>query len=868
MLNLIIFVSPILLLILIGILIRARGNPETSGRRYFLFLVWVSIGSLALNLIDWMFPQSVQDLGIILFPIIPGLLVLSLLNIHEWRTLSIRAKTPILIVISLLVLLTFVQLWRVNLGGDAARPEPIFFGTALIAVSVFMFIVWKWGNRYPLLLFVINVLYLTIFLAFDLGSLSMFSESAPGQMHLQTLGALAYLAIPSMSISVMAMLTAGALNTSSTADASKPVARSSILGRLTLIIILFGLLLYVYRWLWLWDGIEDGIRWIFMILVSAIAGISAGMVLTMTTTGWRRWAGLIFAIAVIGSIYVATLTGFGFEEESANYTVTEERATRIQQAIEDHKQATGSYPADLAELVPGELWRVPLPMIMPEQNWCYEAGADYYRLGAVYREHWSSPYFEVRVYASAGDVPEETWECDEKLAEVIAQSSIYGPPPTPMPLPTSVASVPKVIVEPVLQAESFSIGGWSPDGAYLVFGLTEYFMKDGAERVTIDLRFLETSTGNICQPSQSQWGQSSGLPDHSAWLPDGRLLYLTDAGEVLAFTPCVPGADDLTDRIPVRLTQVAAVDKSSGHILVKNEEAYWLVDGSSLELRKIDGVPTESYRPWYAWSLGGEHLAMSLMSGPEVEDEAFLYIVDWASAEVTNVFPLVGASDEYLPRIDWLTSDELLLHTKTVTIMDFRSEPPATTDVLKDIFLLDIAYPFDAWGMDTVSLQDGTEYFIGVQVNHPRNKGSYIYSSVTGQVEVFSSDVSGLIFLPDGQWMRLLKWEEDGTASRDEYELVWPDGSHETIRLTVEGHTPRANFQIFPGYLYLPDSARLIFSSSQGISLVSIPDGRTVGFWDISSDADYFSVYSTPNGEALIAESGGDGLYYIPIPPP
>jgi WD40 repeat protein len=748
--------------------------------------------------------------------------------------------------------LTVAQIVAFSLKGEISQLEPIFFGLTLLSVTAFLLIAWKWGNRRPALLGVFVLLYLMFFNVTEIGALSLPSESIPGWLNV--LGALAFLALPGFTIP-------DAIQGS---EDSKPTAWYSIFGKLIFILFLFASLLYTFRWLWIWDGMDDGIRIYFMMMVSVIAVISGTLTIILTVSGGRRWAGLIFAMAVIGSIYFAILTGFGFGEENTIYTVTEERALRIQESIEEYRVKHGSYPMKLDDLVPGEMWRIPAPRIMPDQNWCYEAGADYYRLGAVYREHWSSPYREVRVYASAGDVPDGTWECDEKLAEAIAQSGFYGPPPTPVPLPTSVASVPKVIVEPVLQAETLSMGSWSLDGAYLVFGLTEYSMTDGVEQVMIDLRFLDVKTGEVCQPSQSQWRQSSGLYEHSAWLPDGRLLYLTDAGEVLAFTPCVPDAEDLTSRIPVRLTQVAAVDKSSGHILVMNEEAYWLMDGISLELRKIEGIPTESYRPAYAWSPDGERLALSLMSGPEAEDEAFVYVLDWASAQVEHVIPLAGASDAYLPRVDWLTRDELLIHYKTVTIMDFRSEPPATTDVLKEIFLLDIAFPFDAWGMDTVSLKDGTGYVIGVQVNHPRNTGSYIYSSVTGQVEVFQSDVSGLIFLPDGQWMRLLRWEDPPTT-RDEYELVWLDGSQEPIRLTVEGHTPRAHFQIFPGYL--PVTFQLVFSSSQGISLVSLPDGKTVGFWDISSDADYFGVMASPNGEALIVESGGDGLYYIPVLP-
>jgi hypothetical protein len=79
----------------------------------------------------------------------------------------------------------------------------------------------------------------------------------------------------------------------------------------------------------------------------------------------------------------------------------------------------------------------------------------------------------------------------------------------------------------------------------------------------------------------------------------------------------------------------------------------------------------------------------------------------------------------------------------------------------------------------------------------------------------------------------------------------------------VEGHVPRAHPQLFPRYL--PTSSGLVFYSSQGISLVSIPDGKTTGFWELSSHANYFDVFPSPNGEALIVASDGDGLYYIPL---
>lgn len=111
-------------------------------------------------------------------------------------------------------------------------------------------------------------------------------------------------------------------------------------------------------------------------------------------------------------------------------------------------------------------------------------------------------------------------------------------------------------------------------------------------------------------------------------------------------------------------------------------------------------------------------------------------------------------------------------------------------------------------------------------------QGVYLYASATGQVELFPPSTS-LFFSPDGQWLRLPKWEDTPTY-RDEYELVWLDETRQTHRLAVEGHTPRSHPQLFP--VYLASRAQLVFSSSQGISLVSLPDGETLRFWELASN--------------------------------
>lgn len=873
MVTLIFFISPVLFGILIGTLIRARGDSETTRRRYFLFLIWSTLVSLTLSIVSFTlypllqgFPAGRtvafpwQGIAIVLFPIIPGLIVLTLLHWREWNSLSRRTKVPILLTSLVLIGFVFVTSVIPGLRSEVGYVERIP-GTLVLTVTVFLFSAWKWGPHHPLFFFAITVLYLANFLTFDLGALPLFSEAGPSGLRLHILGAVTHVAIPSMTISVMAILITSALHASSPASESKSALMNHMFGRLVLAVILLGGLLYVCWWLNLWDQVDDGIRILVMLLVSGIVSLSVGMVMEMTMTGPYRWTGLLFSIMMVTAIFLGSMGVLNNSSGITNLTVTEQRAARIQQAIENHRQNTGQYPRTLAHLVPGESWRIPLPMIIPQQNWCYEAGPDHYRLGAVYREHWSSPYLSVRVYASAGNVPEQSWECDEKLAEVMAQSPIFGPPPTPVPLPTSVLPAQKVIVEPILRAESLSLGDWSPDGTYLVFGLTEYFMEE-VEKVRIDLRFLEAKTGNICQPDQSQWtlNASDGLRDHSAWLPDGRLLFVSDSGDILAFGACASEVDDLSSRYPVTFTHAVSSDVHHGRVLLKTEEAYWLLGGISLEARRITGISPEAYRSWSAWSPDGGRVAIAWMAGPEVEDDAFLYVVDWTSGALTTRLPLEGASDASLPVVEWLTVDELLLYGERLSVLDFSVEPPLVTDVLKDIFLLDIGLS-DVSSLDTAHTDDG--FYLGLQVNHPRNQNAYVYASNTQQVALFQQDVSTLVFLEDGQWLRLTRWE-DQPSYRDEYLLVWMNRSRVETMLKIGGHVPRAHPQIFPGYL--PVSSQLFISSSQGVSLVSMPDGETIGFWDLSSDADQFSVIASPGGEALIVESRGDGLYYIPIP--
>ncbi|MGB7095218.1 MAG: hypothetical protein WBD62_11295 [Anaerolineales bacterium] len=861
--SLTILAIPVGLVVASGVLFRKRGNPETAGRRFFLFLTWMSIGLLAVGLIINGLSHSGYGVITILAPVASGVIALTFIHLREWHTLHSREKTLIFLSLILLTILAVLQIWVGSVRGISNQPESIFFGLAIFSISVFLPIAWTIGKRYPALLGVAALLFMALFNGSELGVLPLPAESLP--IWLTVLSVAAYVMLPGFVIAAMAALTSNSLKLLPPSGESDSPSWRPVIGRMALVVILLGYLLYTFAWLWIWDGTDDGLRSLTTLIVSGMAATAAGMVIGLTLTGWRAWIGLAFAILTVGSIFLVAL---GLEGRFHPYTITETRAFRIEEAVEGYRETTGSYPAELDALIPGELWRIPRPMIFQDQGWCYEGGSDYYRLGAIYRDHWSSPILSVRLYASAGNPPETSWVCDEKLAKLRSQFDIvFNTPPTPLPLPTSAVSIQRTTVEPVLQATSISVGSWSSDGVYLVFGLAKYYGELG-DQVEIDLHFLNAETGEICQAVKSKWTAgfgSDGLREHHAWLPDGKLLYVSESGEMAAFKPCADGVEELASRYPVTFSHALSYDPQSGRVLLKNHDSYWLLDGASLETHQVLGItpnPSEVHWGWYAWSPGGERLAISLMSGPEADDEANLYIVDGASGEVERSLPLEGASDAGLPMVEWLTRDELLIQGNTLNVLDLHADPLKITNLIRDIFLLDIVYPDDFSSMDYLPNPDGDEYYLGVRVNHPRNQAVYLNSSETNQVEVFQHDTYTLSFFPGGQWMVLPKWEDTPTY-RDEYELVWMDQPGETQRLVVGGHMPRSHPQMFPKYL--PSRSQLIFSSSQGISLVSIPDGEMVGFWELAGGGYSSYVIPTPHGESLVVVAGGVGLYYISL---
>lgn len=200
------------------------------------------------------------------------------------------------------------------------------------------------------------------------------------------------------------------------ADSREARAQRRVVGRAAAVSLLLSALLvakalYNLYWLHVWDGTYDPIEYARSPLPILVAVIS-GCVLSSTLPGRTKLAGFLYLLLVPAlMITVATYA------QSVDYRrLTEERAERVVEAVESYHARKGRYPQDLRQLTPWHAVSLPGPVIIFGQNWCYDGGDDYYRLGYVDREHWNAPPTLGRVYKTKGDVLKGHGICDEEIA--------------------------------------------------------------------------------------------------------------------------------------------------------------------------------------------------------------------------------------------------------------------------------------------------------------------------------------------------------------------------------------------------------------------------------------------------------------------
>ena len=407
---------PVAFLIGVSREIISRGYPQPVLQRYLLILA-LAAGVILLGVIGisaWLAPPGENRVSIPLEPLLaPALLAVLVIALVNLRGLA-GARRGELILISLLGLVLVGLLFGLD---DSLGYVPLVLLGSLILV-----VTWKVAGRTDTLAIGLSVLALALLGLYYRRIVIGYPLSGP----LWTQTVYRWLGIvPMLAVALSALLVTLGIQRLPARQGDHPnsTLRTWLPAflRFGLAFLLLACLAGTILWGSIWDQTSDGLLGILLSVYCSLVSIGAGVLMTFTLSGRQRYASLVFLILVPLLLFQAFTLGWRI----SNTDVTARRAARIQRAVERFYAREERYPAVLEELIPSDLLWIPGPVILQGEDWCYQGGQDYYRLGAFYRDFFSLPLL-VKIYAQAGTPPETGWECGERLAEMKAR---YDMPP-------------------------------------------------------------------------------------------------------------------------------------------------------------------------------------------------------------------------------------------------------------------------------------------------------------------------------------------------------------------------------------------------------------------------------------------------------
>lgn len=399
---------PIGLLLYISRRIQAGQPPEKAVRNLFYFLLAVFFSLLVgLLLLDYSQPSS--QFAMIVIPLMMGLIPITVMHWRANPSLHTREITLILvgaIVVSVPLIYSYFQIRR-----DSFLPMMIFGGGVIITLT------WQ-ATRGSGFWRALAWVGLAALLA-GVG-INNFAQNAlliiwPGWLR-------ALLDLASWLLPVILVTWIGYLIYA--LDAVPPALKPRQMLTGWVVAGIMGILL-VYRLaeISLLDTMTDGLGTVMILMVASLAAIAVALLLAWRLEG--RPIRTVFVYIAIMTVSISAI--FTAVTRLDPQQVVVERAENINQAIQTYYQANGQYPADLNALIPRYLLYIPNPMLFRDQDWCYEGGDDFYRLGYIYRRYFGMPPERIEVKGSAGTPPAGDWVCDTQFAAFKNRAGIDFP---------------------------------------------------------------------------------------------------------------------------------------------------------------------------------------------------------------------------------------------------------------------------------------------------------------------------------------------------------------------------------------------------------------------------------------------------------
>jgi len=395
-------VIPVSLFAWIGSLVRTGTNEKQDSERWLLFLLSVITLLMGGMLVSILASDNRTTAPFfILLPCLWGAIAATLL--HFFSGMQDRQHNHLTWALSIIMLVLLILLGIVS--------EPFIVPLILIggASVALIWQAWNWANRWVVATYLIIILLLLLGIWRTDTARPLFENPVWLSPAVQIVLAI----LPGATIIVAARLVQAGLGEEESFD-----WRRFGLALVSALLILF-LIGYQTMIASIWDVATDGLSGIFLVGTTSLAAFASALILSWKLTGRRKLAAILFAVIVpvtmIGAERLGTLDRNG-EWGTLPGQVTETRAEKIDREIQRFYAENGAYPQNLNELTPRYLLYIPVPYIIPRQDWCYESGPGYYRLGYVDRKMFSLPA-SVRIYASTGETPDQAWDCDEEAAK-------------------------------------------------------------------------------------------------------------------------------------------------------------------------------------------------------------------------------------------------------------------------------------------------------------------------------------------------------------------------------------------------------------------------------------------------------------------
>jgi hypothetical protein len=436
--------------------------------------------------------------------------------------------------------------------------------------------------------------------------------------------------------------------------------------------------------------------------------------------------------------------------------------------------------------------------------------------------------------------------------------------------------LPQVVLTPFAQGRDVDNGHWSPDGRYVVFGQRVQSTEPGTDRTFTTFHVYDSQSGQSCQLG-GPWLGNFFPGSNAIWLADGRILLLAGS-EVLMARPCVDGWETLTALFtePVRPAMLTHVARAQ--VVLIGQESFWLFDSSTGQAQPIPGPrPSSDDTDRIFWSPSGKAFAITQVAPGRAGWQ--ITLVEAVKGQVTDSLQIPSEASEFGPWLEWLLEDVIYVF-RPGGLDGLVLERQATggwsqTHFGMETLGLDAALMANHQSYGTYVDRVKGIFSVVVALREPGGYLLYVYSSGTGQTEIYELPPDTLVIDPEGGSLPYYQpdFSESPTDTWHLFRVGDPDAGLQTIH--VDGHRGR-NYPLL-NVTWLPDTERLVFTSSQGISLIDATSGVPLAFWrlggvderighvglELSPDHSQALVYAVIESQQM---GGHSALYVVELP--